>query len=132
MQIEKAKTLCEEIKQKFRSKYGITLLVAGSLKRNQTIVHDIDFVTESPIFNSDRKFIKFKYNNEYVNIWRSNHPKFTQMMLTLTKRDAIVLRKVASNRGFRLNNYGIYKDAKRLNINSKKELLKLLNVHHIK
>jgi len=53
-------------------------------------------------------------------------------MRSFNKRDSIVLRAVAKNKGYNLNNDGLFANGKRIDVKNKRDLLRILEVHHIK
>ena len=136
MKYNEAIELCDKFIAFLKKEYCINAFIVGSLKRRENDIHDIDLVTTDKIFKTNKKFFKFKLHDVHIpiNIWRvpKSSLKFAKIMLTFNKNNSIVLRAVAKKRGYLLNNNGIYKDGKPTKINNKKELLKLLDIHHIK
>ena len=132
MYYQEALSLANELKKKLENEYNMKCYIVGSLKRHEPKINDIDYVCSSKLFDdNNRRFIKFKYKNKDINIWRTNNINFTKMMRTFSKNDNIQLRAIAKYRKYHLNDYGLFKDDNKIHINNKKELLKVLNIHHI-
>ena len=132
MKYQKALILYRELKNYLKRVYNMNVTMVGSLKRKEDDIHDIDLLTSDKLFNTNRSFIQFKYNDINVDIWLSKNIKFAKIMRSFNKRDSIVLRAVAKNKGYNLNNDGLFANGKRIDVKNKRELLRILEVHHIK
>ena len=132
MEYQDALILYRELKNYLKRVYNMNVTMVRSLKRKENDIHDIDLLTSDNLFNTNRSFIQFKYNDINVDIWRSKNIKFAKIMRSFNKRDSIVLRAIAKNKGYMLNNDGLFINNKRIDVKNKRVLLRILEVHHIK
>ena len=125
MKYNDAFNLYKKVRHDLLKLFGIKTYAVGSLKRKSD-VNDIDLITTNDIFNDPRKkFVKFKYNEAVINLWKTtpDNLKFSKMMLELDKGHQIGFKKLAKKKGYLLNNYGLYdKFGKRFNINTLSDL----------
>lgn len=75
---------------------------------------------------------KFKQIYFYIDLFFcSNEEKLTYILfLKTSKKENIILRKVAKNKGYKLNEKGLFKNDERIRLNNIDDLYKLLNITH--
>ena len=76
--------------------------------------------------------MRFTYGDMDIDIWRINDVQFARCMRSFNKIDSIVLRSVAKKRGYKLNGKGLFFGDKRIDVKNKRDLLRILSIHHIR
>lgn len=124
---------------------------AGSLRRKKEIVKDIDLIllidnvntlenirmyfAESGIevIEFGDKFLRCLFRNINVDIRIANAENFVTMLhhFTGSKEHNEVLRMKAKEKGFKINEYGIFRGAEKINIKSEKDIYELLDLPYI-
>jgi len=117
--------------------------IAGSLRRKEDIIYDIDIILLIPsldlvkklhnklnlISGKDRK-LNFEYKNVKVDIFicLKHELPFMKFQYYNTKQDNIKYRAMMKHHGYKLNQYGLYYNNKYIeNINTVTELKKYIN-----
>lgn len=100
--------------------------IAGSIRRKETVIGDIDIVTTDPLINLPDRFTKdvhvvrgkylkldVDYRGVRVNVYYCKPPYWGSMMFYLTgpKNYTIAYRKIAASKGYVLNQYGLFDQA---------------------
>ena len=132
MLLEEAQILYHSLKRILKEFYNMWVYCVGSMARREKNVEDIDLITADPILGTNMKYIRFKYSGVYVDIWRINDVKFAKCIRSFNKIDSIVLRSIAKKRGYKLNDDGLFFGDKRIDVKNKRDLLRILGIHHIK
>jgi len=111
--------------------------IAGSLRRKESIIEDIDIILLVPeldviIHNAKLKLISgknrklnFKYKNVSIDVFISlkHELPFMKFQYYNTKEDNIKYRAMLKHHGYKLNQYGLYDNDKYIkNINTVTEL----------
>jgi len=76
--------------------------------------------------------MRTRHDNIDIDIWRINDVKFTKCIRSFNKTDSIALRSIAKKRGYKLNDDGLFFGDKRIEVKNKRDLLRILGIHHIK
>ena len=132
MLLEEAQILYHSLKRILKQFYNMRVYCVGSMARREKNVDDIDLITADPILGTHMKYVRFKYEGVYVDIWRINDVQFAKCIRSFNKTDSIALRSIAKKRGYKLNDDGLFFGDKRIEVKNKRDLLRILGIHHIK
>lgn len=125
------------------SPYATKIMIAGSIRRGVP-ANDIDIVLipkdkikiqytvekmGGRIYASGPKQLYFKYKGVDVNLYYADHQDYGAQLLTRTGSAGhnIGLRRLAQKKGLTLNQYGLYKDDKRIAGRTEREIYTALN-----
>lgn len=142
MNREKALQIYGELKAKCPG-----LLIGGStLRGKETGINNVDLIWVGKIFpmhllpigemespsvkTSSPNVLQFKYRGEQVNIYRTDKDKVGAISLFVTgpTEYTIYVRGVARRKGYKLNQYGLFKKDKCVASETEKKILGLLNL----
>lgn len=123
--------------------YVKDLYVVGSYRRKENEINDLDFVTKIPLtymsdrltqyfMNSDlitkaqgerymRIMLPCDYGDVYLDFWYARNDYeyfFMKTLLSMDKGHQIFYKKMAKKKGFKLSQYGLYKNGIRYDIPS--------------
>lgn len=156
MPINFVKKIRKEIKEeiiKTNKKYEWYML--GSYIRKESFINDIDIlIVDSNINDFFNNILKknfnlihvlrsgdlmlsaiFSYNNVYFKIdliYSTNEDKYAQQLyFTGSKTFNIFMRHMAKELGYKLNQYGLYKNDKKIKIFSEEDIFKILNIKYV-
>lgn len=136
----------KEFVDHFTNRYK--LYVSGSYRRKEQYINDLDFLTYDNIDDLYNK-IKDIYNitliakgNKYVsfklfgppsieiNIWKidKKNQMFEKIARNYKTEYVIWMRSQARNMNLKLNNSGLYKDDKKINVKTPRNLFKILQL----
>ena len=132
MLLEDALILYHDLKRFLKQYYKMRVYCVLSLARHENDIGDIDLITPDPLFGTDKKYMRTRHDNIDIDIWRINDVKFTKCMRSFNKTDSIALRSIAKKRGYKLNDDGLFFGDKRIEVKNKRDLLRILGIHHIK
>jgi len=133
MLLDEALILYHDLRNRLKKYSGMRVYCVGSSARHEKEINNIDLITPDPLFGDpDKKYIQIKHGDTNIDIWRINDIKFAKFMHSFNKQDSIVLRAVAKKRGYKLNDKGLYFGNKRIDVKNKRDLLRILGIHHIK
>lgn len=123
------------------------LTIVGSFKRKDTKINDLDFVTKRDlndvledvkkyydikVVKHGKKYLQFKMDDLIFDVWKAEPEDFKHMIImrSLDKGHSIGYKKKAKEKGFKLNDNGLFKSdsGERINIKSLKELKNILEV----
>lgn len=149
MELSLASTLIRFLKKHINS-----LHFTGSFYRNEPFINDIDIITIRPLdkviddfydlFGAERIDLKkngkryksfiFVIDDDFkiqIDIWKVNDKTelfFKKTMMNLDKGHNIYYRNKARARGMILSDEGLFKDDRRIDIKTKKELKDILRI----
>ena len=123
--------LYHDIKRYLKQDWHMRVYCVGSLARHENEINDIDLITADPLFGTNKKYMRFTYGDMDIDIWRINDVQFARCMRSFNKIDSIVLRSVAKKRGYKLNDDGLFFGDKQIDVKNKRDLLRILGIHHI-
>lgn len=138
--LKKAKEIANELKE-FLKPVVSKIEIVGSIARRHESVSDIDIVAISKgdvltflkennisILSGKKEAIFFDYKKLPINLWLTSKESFPFTVLHFGAGKGIIdIKRKAIEKGYTLNRYGLFKEGKRVNINSINELFKLLN-----
>ena len=125
------------------------LILSGSVLRGkQDSINNLDLIWVGKIFPihllplaemesvpnlSNPEILQFTYKGEQVYIYRADKDKLGARILHLTgpKEYSIFVRTVAKKKGFRLNQYGLFKGDQCIASKTEKEILNALGLKHL-
>jgi len=127
------------------SPFSAIIVVAGSVRRKEKDIKDIDFVCvpedldklKKFIYDNDsfyvyrdgEKLISFVTKSCKVDIYFATEDNFGAMLLFLTGSGGhnIGLRRIAKSMGFKLNQYGLWLDSKCIASKTEEDIYNALN-----
>lgn len=133
------------------SKYLNDFTIAGSYRRKKQIISDIDVITFdniqsvinklkplNPIIykqGEEKTSLLIKYSNKFykLDIMKTTKKEYPFFLLYLTgsKEFNIQMRHIAKLKGYLLNQKGLYKNNKKINLKSEEEIFKYLNMSYL-
>jgi DNA polymerase (family X) len=131
--------------RKFLNEYET--IIVGSLRRKLPKVKDIDFliigdhskdilnklnIKDVIIISSGSKSIMLTYKKIRVDLFFTALSNIIPALLHYTgsKTFNIRIRKHAKNMGYKLNQYGLYKNDKKIKLRNEKDIFKILNIEY--
>ena len=150
--LKTAEAVAEEVLDALKQAKGIeAIAVAGSIRRRRETVKDIDIVCAASMDSNVmdvfvnlpgvRRIVMQGPTRSSVELFEGLHVDLRAVQpdaygsalhhFTGSKAHNIALRKLAENRGLKINEYGIYEGVKRLGGKDEKDIYKVLKLQYI-
>ena len=136
--ISEIKPLVEQLKK-------FNLIPSGSYARQERVINDLDFITTKPLKSIVERIARkypikvIKLGKEYgqimlknipIDIWRSDKDKLLFMKFSrhASQQFNIRARRLAKLKGYRLNDFGLYRNSMRVPIRNERELFRKIGM----
>jgi len=138
MRIEKH---AEQLKKEL-SNYCVAIDIAGSLRRKVPNARDIDYICipidkeklieylkkKYPVYRAGKKLVSFEVMGIFIDLFFADKINYGAMLLFLTgtKGSNIGMRVIAKKKGFKLNQYGLWRGKELIASETEEDIYKAL------